>query len=143
MQVFKYKVTVEYFRKRYPFILLFDKTAGVPLKHESLLLILEAFCIILYAYYIFCTVLNSVPHPQVAPQVLSDHTCQLMETLCKTVPTDVTSVAYKLNADLRALSLVYSVELPVVPPPDLLGTVTKLLEKIIQENGRLSDFNEN
>lgn len=65
-----------------------------------------------------------------------------METLCKTVPTDVTSVAYKLNADLRALSLVYSVELPVVPPPDLLGTVTKLLEKIIQENGKLSDFNE-
>lgn len=78
---------------------------------------------------------------QVASQVLTDQTCQLMETLITSLgegllQLNVTNAAYKLNGDLRALSLVYSAELPVVPPPELAPVLTKLLEKIKQEAGQ-------
>ncbi|KAG8281085.1 hypothetical protein J6590_066173 [Homalodisca vitripennis] len=57
----------------------------------------------------------------------------LVNTLGKTLPsTDLTTTAYKLNGELRALSLVYSVELPVVPPPDLLAILNNLQARILE-----------
>lgn len=49
---------------------------------------------------------------------------------------NILNTAYKLNGDLRALALVYSAELPVVPPPDLAPVLNKLLDKIKQETGK-------
>ena len=49
---------------------------------------------------------------------------------------NILNTAYKLNGDLRALALVYSAELPVVPPPELAPVLNRLLDKIKQETGK-------
>lgn len=72
---------------------------------------------------------------------MSDHTCQLIEALVNTLDKSVPSVqlsttAYQLCGDLRALSLVYSV--PVVPPPELPTILDKLLARITQEAGEFT-----
>lgn len=44
---------------------------------------------------------------------------------------DVLSMAYRLNADLRALELVYSnVEVPIAPPNNLIQTLLYLVGKV-------------
>lgn len=46
---------------------------------------------------------------------------------------DVISMAYRLNADLRALELVYSnVDVPIAPPNNLVQTLLCLMGKIRQ-----------
>lgn len=80
--------------------------------------------------------LMSVVSPQVATRVLSDNTCQLIDNLVtslheKVEHLDVSVMAYKLNADLRALNLVYSnVEVPIAPPNNIVQTLNCLLAKV-------------
>lgn len=48
---------------------------------------------------------------------------------------NVTTDAYRLNGDLRALALVYSVELPVIPHPQLASVLHQLLVEIEKVSG--------
>ncbi|KAL0270091.1 UNVERIFIED_CONTAM: hypothetical protein PYX00_007611 [Menopon gallinae] len=74
--------------------------------------------------------------PKVASRVLSDNTCQIIDNLVmslnqKVQQMDVKSMAYQLNADLRALKLVYSnVDVPIAPPNNLVQTLHCLIAKV-------------
>lgn len=50
---------------------------------------------------------------------------------------NISAEAYRLNGDLRALALVYSVELPVVPHPQLPSVLHRLLAEIEKISGML------
>lgn len=71
-----------------------------------------------------------------ASRVLSDNTCQIVDNLVmslnqKVQQMDVNSMAYRLNADLRALELVYSnVDVPIAPPNNLVQTLLCLVAKV-------------
>lgn len=71
-----------------------------------------------------------------ASRVLSDNTCQLIENLVMTLnqkaqQMDTVGLAAPLNADLRALYLVYSnVDVPIAPPDALVSTLVCLQAKV-------------
>ncbi|XP_039283222.1 ubiquitin carboxyl-terminal hydrolase 34 isoform X3 [Nilaparvata lugens] len=81
--------------------------------------------------------------PKVAEQVLTDQTCLLMESIVTTLAENMASglnvcehaQASRLNGDLRALAIVYSVELPVIPHPQLEPVLNQLLTQINNESG--------
>lgn len=67
---------------------------------------------------------------------MSDNTCQLIENLVMTLnekaqQMDTVAKAAPLNADLRALHLVYSnVDVPIAPPDALVATLVCLQAKV-------------
>jgi len=65
---------------------------------------------------------------------LTEQTCNLIENLISSLSdimsqVNVQSTAYKLNGDLRALSLVYSSDVPPPPSEELVSTIDALLAK--------------
>ncbi|KAG8236170.1 hypothetical protein J437_LFUL013436 [Ladona fulva] len=72
--------------------------------------------------------------PKVASHVLNEQTCNLIDSLVSSL-TDIAEVvsvratAYKLNGDLRALSLVYGSGVGPSPPTSLANTLAILLNK--------------
>ncbi|KFM73090.1 Ubiquitin carboxyl-terminal hydrolase 34, partial [Stegodyphus mimosarum] len=81
--------------------------------------------------------LFSVLLPKVSNQVINDqmltHVSALMSTFAKTYEAaDISKHAYKLNADLRALCLVFSVEQPSEVPKEFKKTVNNIIENCSQ-----------
>ncbi|XP_068081544.1 ubiquitin carboxyl-terminal hydrolase puf [Anabrus simplex] len=72
--------------------------------------------------------------PKVASHVLTEQTCNLIENLTSSLTEisetmDVQSQAYKLNGDLRALTIVYSCDVPLAIPEELLPALDQLLSR--------------
>lgn len=66
--------------------------------------------------------------------MLTEQTCNLIENLISSLSdimsqVNVQSTAYKLNGDLRALSLVYNSDVPPPPSEELVSTIDALLAK--------------
>ncbi|XP_071450552.1 ubiquitin carboxyl-terminal hydrolase 34 [Hetaerina americana] len=71
---------------------------------------------------------------KVASHVLNEQTCNLISSLVSSLTeiaevVSVRATAFKLNGDLRALSLVYGSGAGLTPPPTLDNTLTVLLTK--------------
>lgn len=77
--------------------------------------------------------LFSILLPQVANQVINDQMMSLVTSLMTSLvrmleETDLTKQAWKLNGDLRALTLVFSVEKPTEVPSDFSNVMNSLIE---------------
>lgn len=71
---------------------------------------------------------------QVASHVLTEQTCSLIENLVGSLSDSLSSLnirnsAYKLNGDLRALTLVYGSEVSLQMSDDFLPMLEQLLTK--------------
>ncbi|XP_054716891.1 ubiquitin carboxyl-terminal hydrolase 34-like [Uloborus diversus] len=81
--------------------------------------------------------LFSVLLPKVASQVVNDQMLQLVSSLMSSFvktfdDTDITKQAFKLNGDLRALCLIFSVDRPPEVPKEFIKVMNRLIDSCSQ-----------